>query len=158
MEDAFIVQGLAKRRAALAGDIGRAQIRLNQMLTDLKSLDAAIRVLDADYPIDKIKPAGLRATGDWAMRGELTRLMFTILRQSHEPMSARDIAFQVMAHKQMDVSRPKVALLMRRRVGEALRKQRHRGQVRSCGKEPGQPLLWETITQPIVASTPSTAD
>jgi hypothetical protein len=142
MEDASVVTGLAKRRAILSGEIILLQAQLKQMLLDLNALDTAIRIFDADFPITTLKPKMVRPDTDWKTRGEMIRLIFTILRDAPAPIAARDIALKIMAHKHMDTSREKVVLLMRRRVGCALRKKRRSGHVR-CQQEIGQPLLWE---------------
>jgi hypothetical protein len=147
MEDTFIVEGLANRRAALAGDIGRTQLRLKQMLLDLESLDAAIRVLDADYPIEKLKPKVLRPTGDWANRGEFGRLILDILRTASKPMSGLDIAREVMKFKLMDTSNKKALWSMRDRVGYVLRKRRKSGIVCSV-QGPHLYVLWSLRTDP----------
>jgi hypothetical protein len=158
MEDASVVSGLAKRRATLSGQIAHMQEQLKQMLLDLNTLDAAIRLFDADYPIETLKPKAFRPDSHWKTRGELIRLIFSVLRQSPTPLSARDIALQIMTYKQMDTNSVKAVLLMRRRVGFALRKKRLSGHLRSH-QAFGQPLVWE-LAVPIkpqpAANSPST--
>jgi hypothetical protein len=145
MEDSSVVTGLAKRRAILSGEIAHVQAKLKQMLLDLNTLDAAIRIFDEAFPIESLKPKAVRPDVEWKTRGELIRLIFTILRDAPGPITARDIALQIMAHKHMDASRVKAVLLMRRRVGSALRKKRRSGHVR-CQEAIGQPLMWELAT------------
>lgn len=155
MTDTYVITGLVKRRAILAGEIAQIEKQLDQRLHDLKTIDAAIRLFDADYPIDTIKPKGTyTGAADWETRGELSRLIFQMLRESCKALSARDMALYVMAHKQMDSSRGRAVVLMRRRVGEALRRKRLEGLMRSH-KGPGEPLLWELVTPPVAASSPS---
>lgn len=139
-----MISGLVKRRATLSGEITKTQEQLKKMLTNLDILDAAIRMFDADYPINGIKPKSPRPQSDWENRGEMIRLIFSILRQAAEPLSARDIALQLMTHKQMDASCTKAVILMRRRVGCALRKKRRSGHLRSHQKT-GYPILWEVV-------------
>jgi hypothetical protein len=157
MLDDLVISGLTKRRAILAGEIVHIEKQLKQKLFDLKAIDAAIKVFDEDYPIDTIRPKGLyTAAADWKTRGELSRLIFQMLHESPKALSSRDIALQVMAHKQMDTSRQRAVVLMRRRVGEALRRKQLNGLLRCC-KQPGEPLLWELVTPLLVASSPSTS-
>src|SRR5438876_12051337 len=99
MTDTFVISGLAKRRATLAGEIAQTQDRLRQMLIDLDTLDASIRLFDAEYRVERIKPKPPRPRQDWTSRGELTRLIFSILRNATEPLSARDIAIEIMTYK-----------------------------------------------------------
>jgi len=145
MEDASVVSGLVKRRVILSGEIAHLQAQLKQMLLDLNTLDAAIRIFDEDFPIESLKPRNVRPYVEWKTRGELIRLIFTILRDAPAPISARDIALQIMAHKHLDTSRVKAVQLMRRRVGGALRKKRRSGHVR-CQEAIGEPLMWELAT------------
>jgi hypothetical protein len=156
MLDDLVISGLAKRRAVLSGEIVQVEKQLKQKLLDLKTLDTAIRLFDADYPIETIKPKGFSFASDWDRRGELSRLIFNILRESAQALSARNIALQIMTHKQMDVSHRRAVVSMRRRVGEALRRKQLGGHLR-CHKEPGEPLMWELITPLLAASNPSTA-
>jgi hypothetical protein len=161
MTDTLVISGLVKRRAILSGEIMQIKKQLKQKLLDLKTLDAAIKMFDADYPIDTIKPKGLRhSSGDWETRGELMRLILSILRNSTTPMSARDIALEVMTLKQMDTSNYNAVLSMRERVGRALRKKRTIGLLCSRKGEEGLPVLWELSkkAKPLyVASSLSTA-
>jgi hypothetical protein len=120
MEDKFIVAELAKRRMILAGEIVRMQAELRQMVTNLQTLDAAIRVLDADYPIETLQPKGLRMTGDWANRGEQVRLIFDILRNASKPLSAVEIAREVMLLKQMDANNKKVLSCRKTRIAASM--------------------------------------
>jgi hypothetical protein len=156
MTNDLVISGLAKRRATLSGEIVQLEKHLKQKLLDLKTIDAAIKVFDPDYPIGTIRPTGVYDCSTWGMRGEMTKLIFSVLRQSSKPVSARDIALQIMAHKEMDTTRPKAVVLIRRRIGEALRKLLRSGYVR-CLKEPGQPLVWEVVMPPLAASTPSSS-
>jgi len=159
MTDTFVISGLAKRRAALAGDIGRMQTQLRQMQIDLDSLDAVIRLFDANYPIETIKPKGLRPASIWTTRGEFVRLIFSILREAPEPLSAQNIARKVMTVKHMDTSDQQAVMFMRQRVGYALRKKRLNGQL--CSHHGMGPfVLWEIaapIKPPSAANSLSTA-
>ena len=45
------------------------QADLQRMIRDLENLDATIRLFDADYQIEAIKPKSFRPPDDWAKRG-----------------------------------------------------------------------------------------
>jgi hypothetical protein len=161
MHNAFVISGLAERRAILSGEIVQIKKQLKRKLLDLETLDAAIRMFDADYPINAIKPKGLRhSSGDWGSRGELMRLILNVLRNATAPMSARDIALEVMTSKQMDSSNYHAVISMRQRVGRALRKKRTIGLLCSYESADGLGVLWElpgNAKPPRVASIPSIA-
>lgn len=142
MGDTFVITGLVAKRAELAGDIERTQADLQRMIRELEHLDATIRLFDADYQIEAIKPKTFRPPEDWAKRGEMTRIVLTILRQAAEPLTTRDIAFQLMQERALDTGNLNMLRLMTKRCGVALRGQRNRGLVRSL-EGPGQTMVWE---------------
>ena len=54
--NAFVLSGLVKRRAQLAGDIENTHEALRKMVLDLESLDATIVQFDPDFQVETIKP------------------------------------------------------------------------------------------------------
>ncbi len=111
----YVVTGLAKRRAELTGEIESTHDRLRQMVQDLEHLDATILQFDPDYEIEAIKPKAFRPPKDWSRRGEMTRIILSILRQAAEPLTARDIALQLLVERALDKSDQKLLRLMTKR-------------------------------------------
>ena len=72
----------------------------------------------------------------------MTRVILSILRCAAEPLTTRDIAYQLLAERALDRGDQRLAKLMCKRVGVALRGCRERGVVRSL-EGPGQYSLWE---------------
>ena len=140
--NSFVLPGLVRKRAELAGDIERTQADLQRMIRDLENLDATILLFDADYQVETIRPKSFRPPDDWAKRGEMSRIALNILRQAAEPLTTRDIALQLMAERALDTGNLKLVRLMTKRCGVALRGQRDRGLVRSA-QGPGQYHTWE---------------
>jgi hypothetical protein len=140
--DTFVITGLVRKRADLAGEIEHAQVSLQKMTRDLENLDSTIRLFDADYQIEAIRPKAFRPPEDWAKRGEMTRIILGVLRQAAEPLTTRDVAFQLMQERALDTGDVKFLRLMTKRCGVALRHQRDNGVVRS-EQGPGQYLVWE---------------
>lgn len=54
--NAFVVSGLIKRRAELAGDIEKAHDCLRKMVLDLENLDATVLQFEPDFRCETIKP------------------------------------------------------------------------------------------------------
>jgi hypothetical protein len=54
--NAFVVSGLVKRRAELAGDIERTHETPRKMVADLENLDATIVQFEPDFRVETIKP------------------------------------------------------------------------------------------------------
>jgi hypothetical protein len=112
------------------------------MVLDLENLDATLLIFQPDFPIETIKPKAFRPPPDWANRGQMTRIVLSILRQASEPMTTRDIALEMLVERALDRSDQRLLRLMTKRVGVALRGQREHGAVQ-CRPGPGQFVLWE---------------
>ncbi len=138
----FVLNGLVKRRAQLAGDIENTHEALRKMVLDLESLDATIVQFDPDFQVETIKPKAFRPPKDWSNRGQMSRIILSVLRQASEPLTTRDIALQLLVERALDKSDQRLLRLMTKRVGVALRGQRENGVVRA-DQGPGQYMLWE---------------
>ena len=138
----YVLTGLIKRRAELAGEIEATHARLRKMIEDLEKLDSVILQFDPQHDVEGIKPKAFRPPEDWAHRGEMTRTVLSILRQSVEPMTTRDVALELLVSRALNSEDQKLLALMVKRVGVALRIQRTNGTVNSVSG-PGQFLLWE---------------
>ncbi|MDP6705427.1 MAG: hypothetical protein QF893_03700 [Alphaproteobacteria bacterium] len=146
MTEQYVVAGLIRKRASLAGEIEQTHERLHQTVQELEHLDATLRMFDPDYPLETIKPKELRPPPDWAKRDALSRAVLGMLRQATEPMTTRDVALELLVSRALDQSDKRLLRLMSKRVGVALRIQRDRGVLRS-EQGPGQYLLWKVAHQ-----------
>ena len=142
--NAFVVSGLVKRRAQLAGDIEKAHEALRRMVLDLENLDATILQFEPDFRLEAIKPKAFRPPKDWSNRGEMTRICLSILRLAAEPLTARDVALQLLTERALNREDQRLLRLMTKRVGVALRLQRDKGVVGS-EQGPGQYILWRLV-------------
>lgn len=138
----YVLTGLVKRRAELAGQIESTHDKLRQLVADLENLDATILQFDPKHSVEAIKPKAFRPPKDWANRGEMSRFVLSLLRQAAEPMTTRDLALEMLVSRALDKSDQRLLRLMTKRVGVALRGQRGNGLVR-CQQGPGQYMLWE---------------
>jgi hypothetical protein len=147
--NAFVVSGLVKRRAQIAGDIEQAHESLRRMVLDLENLDATILQFEPNFRLKAIKPKAFRPPKDWSNRGEMTRICLSILRQAAEPLTTRDIALQLLTERALNREDVKLLRLMTKRVACALRLQKEKNVVRS-DQGPGQYMLWELAGRPPV--------
>jgi hypothetical protein len=97
--NAFVLSGLVKRRAELAGDIEKAHESLRLMVQDLENLDATILQFDPCFKVETIRPKAFRPPKDWSNRGQMTRIVLSILRQAAEPLTSRDIALELLVER-----------------------------------------------------------
>jgi hypothetical protein len=81
MKNEHVISGLIAKRAELGGRIEFAQAELRQMLIDLDSLDATIRLFDPEIDLVEIKPKPLPARNQ-AFRGEVSRIVLGTLRKA----------------------------------------------------------------------------
>src|SRR5580692_6215745 len=137
----FVLSGLVKRRAQLAGDIENTHEALRKMVLGLESLDATIVQFDPDFKVETIKPKAFRPPKDWSNRGQMTRICLSILRQASEPLTCRDVALQLLTERALNREDQKLLRLMTKRVGVALRGEREKGVVKA-DQGPGQYMLW----------------
>jgi len=121
MAETHVISALVKRRSDLSGEIEATHLRLRQLIQDLESLDATILMFDPDYKIESIKPKAFRPPSDWANRGEMTRIILSILKQASEPLSTRDIALELISSRALDRNDQKLLRLMSKRVGVAFK-------------------------------------
>lgn len=138
----YVLTGLVKRRAELTGEIERTHAALRKAVDDLENLDATIRQFAPDFQVEAIRPKAFRPPSDWANRGQMSRVVLSILRQAAEPMTTRDIALEMLVTRALDQSDVRLLKLMTKRVGVALRGQRDNGAVRAS-QGPGMMVLWE---------------
>ena len=138
----YVLMGLVRRRAEIAGEIEATHDRLRQLLADLEHLDATILQFDPTHQVEAIKPKAFRPPKHWANRGQMSRVVLSILRQAAEPLTTRDIALELLVSRALDKDDQRLLRLMTKRVGVALRMQRDKGAVRS-DQGPGQYQLWE---------------
>jgi hypothetical protein len=73
----FVLNGLVKRRAQLAGDIENTHEALRKMVLDLESLDATIVQFDPDFQVETIRPKAFRPPKDWSNRGQMSRIILS---------------------------------------------------------------------------------
>ena len=141
MENSYVIAGLVKRRAELAGEAEALKKRLTQIGTDLGHLDATIRLFDPDHDIAAIRPKRPRGPGV-AGRGEMSRFILGVLRGAPEPMTTASIVERLMAARGMAADDARAKRTAMKRVGMALGRQRENGAVRKT-QGPGQPVVWE---------------
>jgi hypothetical protein len=128
----YVLTGLVKKRAELAGELQRLHEAMGSTTQALEHLDATIKLIAPDYQPEGIAPKLFRPPEDWSKRGQMSRMVLSILRVAKEPMTTREIATQMILQRGLAMDR-KLLLLMSKRVGAALRDQREKGRAVSDG-------------------------
>lgn len=135
-----MVAGLIRKRAEIAGQLEAAQATVRQFIIDLDNVDATIRLFDPDIDLEEIRPKPLPPR-HMAFKGEISRALLSILRETGEPLTTKDLALRVMAERSLNVADPRLVRTVQKRVGASLRHLRARGLVRSDRRK-GSNLGW----------------
>ena len=137
----FVLPGLVKRRAETAGELEKAQARVQQLYADLASLDAVIRQFDPAYPVEAIQARQRRdASGDEF--AALGRAALDMLRKANGPLGTIEMAERMMVGRGLDPGDRVARTGMITRVARALRHQRAQGMARVV-RRAGKSVLWE---------------
>lgn len=139
----YVLQGLVKRRAEIAGEMARMQQELGLHAKNLEHLDATIKLIAPDYEPEGIAPKLFRPPEDWSKRGQMSRMILSILRTAKEPMTTREIASKLILERGLAMD-AKLLKLMSKRVGSALRDMREKGRAASDGAG-GMYQTWELV-------------
>ncbi len=137
----YVLLGLTKRRAELAGEADTLKARLAQIGIDVGHLDAVIRQFDPEYDLGSIRPKRPRGP-DVAGRGEMSRFVLGLLREVAEPVTTQEITRRLMTERGQDLEDGRLVAQTMKRVGMALSRQKANGAVRS-EQGPGQFVLWK---------------
>jgi hypothetical protein len=95
----LIVAGLVKRRAALAGEIEAMHETLRKMVGDLENLDATIVQFDPNFQVETIEPKGFRPPSDWSNRGQMSRIILSMLRQASSRLPAATLPYSSIGQR-----------------------------------------------------------
>jgi hypothetical protein len=128
-----VTTGLVKRRSELAGQVEEAQAPLRQLLNDIDSIDATLRIFQPDIDLEEIKPIPLPPRFP-AYKGEIARIVLTALRQTMTPMTTRDLTLRVMTERGLNLNDKKLMGAMAKRTGACLEAYRNRPNCVSCHK------------------------
>ena len=140
MENAFVLPGLVKRRAVLAGELEAGQAKVRQLHADIAALDAVIRQYDPAYPVDAI--ATKRPRSDAGTTADMGRTVLDVLRRAGGPLALAQVAERIVALRGLDAASGAVRAAVEGSAGRALRHQRDKGAVRNPRKA-GRSVLWE---------------
>ncbi|CAH2407924.1 conserved hypothetical protein [Mesorhizobium escarrei] len=123
-----VVHALVRKRAEIAGQIEHNQLALRRLIAELDHLDATIRIFEPSIDVGRIpaKPVPPRHA---AFKGEVTRVVLSMLREAAGPLTSRDIATQLMTERGLSKEDNALSVIMVKRVCACLRKHRINGTI-----------------------------
>jgi hypothetical protein len=135
----FVLPGLVKRRAALAGELEASQAKVRQLHAHIAALDAVIRQYDPAYPVDAI--ATKRPRADAGTTVDMGRTVLDVLRRAGGPLTLAQVAERIVALRGLDAASGVVRAAVEGSAGRALRHLRGKGGIHNPAKA-GRSVLW----------------
>jgi hypothetical protein len=127
MADPHVISALREKRAIVSGLIEKLERKLEQHRADLTHIDGVLRLFQPDRDPGEIKPKRSYRRTRYFAKGELSRLVLEALRDAGRPLSADDIAGQVITAKGFDAADSTLRAAIRDQALTALRAFRKRG-------------------------------
>ena len=110
----------------MAGELITTMARIDDLSRDLDALDHTLRLFAPGIELDAIPALQSRPRPDWALRGEVVRIVFAILRDAPEPIQTRDLVAAVNRERGID---GEITFLQVKRLRKCLDRQRARGTI-----------------------------
>jgi hypothetical protein len=90
---------LVRLHADLGGRIQVAKAQAEQLASEMRHVEAVIRMFDPDYNVAGIATRRRQRTNPWFKRGTLFREALGVLRMAAAPMTVREMTDAVLAAK-----------------------------------------------------------
>lgn len=123
-----VISGLIRRRRELTGDMLELLARVDALAADVDALDKVLRQFDPGIQLEAIPALQCRPKPDWAVRGEVVRIIMGALRAATEPISTADLATVVNQRRGVG---EEVGPLHLKRMRKCLDRQKARGTIRA---------------------------
>lgn len=132
---------LLSKRADLIREDEAIQVRQKEIVKEVATLDATLRLIGFEGDLDAVRPQKQirRVFG----AGELVRLCLDTLKASERPLMSRDIAKAIVEHRGEKATTEAVSS-MTKRVCRTLLKEREIGTVKSSAFT-GRAVVWEYV-------------
>jgi hypothetical protein len=99
-EQPKVLYALVRKRAEIAGQIKHTQLGLRQLANELNHIDAVIGIFNPIVDVCAIRPKLPRHNP--IFNGEITRIVFSILRDAPKPISTREITVLLVKKRGFD--------------------------------------------------------
>lgn len=132
-----VLHALIRKRAQVAGKIEANQNELRTLVAELDALDATLRIFDPDIDVCDIDPKPVPVRHQ-AFRGEVTRIVQSVLRKASDYVTSTEIALVMMEKRDLPKDDRSLVRTMTKRVGACLRKMHDKGLVEKKMLETGR--------------------
>lgn len=120
-----IYHALMRRRSEIAGQINHLERLVAKAKTEIKHLDATLAIMGYDVPNIKFR-AKTTGTAGLFHRGELGRLIVTILRESPNGATIPEIAMQIATDKAWETADKRFITALVDKIGKRMSKMKTR--------------------------------
>ena len=103
MKNSHTISGLAKKRSVLAGEIEHHQKQADKLRGEFDSIGRAIKVIDPDYRLERIKPRRFKRRNRFFKTGECSRVVLEILRDAAWHYTTHEVAVKVAEARELDL-------------------------------------------------------
>lgn len=90
-----VISGLIRRRRELSGDMLELLGKVDLLAADVAAIDKVLGMFAPSLTPQTIPALQSRPKPDWAIRGEVVRIILSALREAGEPLSAAALAAEV---------------------------------------------------------------
>lgn len=113
MAETHVISALVDKRSEVAGLLIHHQKEIERLASEVKTLEAAIKLFEPDYELEAIKAKQFKRKNSFFKHGECSRMMLNYLRIATTPLSTQELTFKVIHDKRLQLSqKEKKALQM----------------------------------------------
>jgi hypothetical protein len=125
MVEKHVISALVERRARVAGELQKTQLRVMRLKGELSSIDNCIRIFNAHYGVEAIKPKVTNEKNPAGLpKGTGSRMALDVLRQSGEPLSSSELARRILVMMDREASE-KAILTLAKTIQSSFSRQRN---------------------------------
>lgn len=99
MADPHVITALVAKYAELQGQLKANEQEADRLRTEIAHIEATIRIFRHDADLSLVAPRMPRNRSPWFRKGQCAQAALDVLRRAAMPMSAREIALQVLKER-----------------------------------------------------------
>jgi hypothetical protein len=104
MTESHVISALVNKKAELLGLIEYHQKEIKKLTEVMTHLNASIKVFDPNYNLSSIQSRQFRTKNQIFAHGELSVLIFEVLREAESPLTSAQVADAIKSKKNITVN------------------------------------------------------
>jgi hypothetical protein len=137
-----VLNGLTSKHSELAGELEHLKKEVGRVQDELRVVDAAIKLFDADFDLRTLRAIGKRPANKFFKHGECNKLVIDVLRKAKGTLTTNEIAERTALAKGLDLATIDEGGL-RACVLTILSRMRTRGMVIEAGRDAEHAINWQ---------------